>query len=414
VKNRQHNGAVTIATPTPRVPVLILGKHITALGALRLLSARGIPTYVVGPTSDIVARSRWYRRAERTLPETSNSDELAGFLQSLHMPRAVLLPCSDMWTLAVAGLPPETRMRYPASVSPREAIEQFVDKDRFRFLVERLGIPRPRTQALRSSMDLALITDDDLANGFLKPTDSQRFSRLFGTKGLFVESRLATARLVEQASAAGITFMLQEWIPGSTSKLVQIDGFVDRGGAITAMLARRRIRMDPPRLANTASSVTIPLAEVSEAAAWVRKLLGEVGYRGIFSAEFKFDERDRQFKIIEVNARPYWYIAHTAAAGVDLAWMSYLDALEMPVPPPMPYRINKFGLYETVDAAALLRAWSSLHRPEGAVIEPWLKGDHALFWWSDPLPAVVDVWRALKRRVRGTLGRLRRATHEAA
>jgi predicted ATP-grasp superfamily ATP-dependent carboligase len=404
---------VTVAPTTPRVPVLILGEHITALGVLRLLAARGIQSYVVGATSDIIVRSRWYRRAERTIPETSDSDEVAGFLQSLRVPRAVLIACSDKWTLAVAGLRPETRLRYPASVAPREAVEQLVDKDRFRSLVERLGIPRPRTQPLQGPMDLDHVTDDDLTNGFLKPTDSQRYTRLFGTKGSFVESRLAAARLVEQASAAGITMMLQEWIPGSTSKLVQIDGFIDREGAITAMLARRRIRMDPPRIGNTASSVTIPLAEVSEAAGGVRKLLAEVGFRGIFSAEFKFDERDRQFKIIEVNARPYWYIAHAAAAGVDLAWMSYLDALEMPVPPPTRYRTGKYGLYEIADAAALLRALTSHRRPEGAVLRPWLKGDHALFWWSDPLPAVVDVWRALKRRVRGTLGRFRPVAHPA-
>ena len=348
------------------------------------------------------------------LLETSDSDELAGFLQSLHMPGAVLMACSDKWTLAVAGLPPGTRQRYPASVAPREVIEEFIDKDRFRSLVDRLGIPYPQSLPLRGPADLDLVTDADLASGFLKPTDSQRHYLRYGTKGFFIPTRSAAARLIEQAGAAGITFQLEEWIPGNTSKLVQIDGFVDRGGAITAMLARRRVRMEPPRIANTASSVTIPLAEVSEAAAGVRKLLAEVGYRGIFSAEFKFDERDRQFKIIEVNARPYWYIAHAAAAGVDLAWMSYLDAQELPVPPPAPYRTGKYGLYEIADAAALLRAWTSFHRPEGAVLEPWLRGDHALFWWSDPLPAVFDVWRALRRKVRGTLGRFRRATKRAA
>jgi hypothetical protein len=103
VTARRHNGVMATVRTTLRVPVLILGKHITALGVLRVLAARAIETYGVDATSDIIVRSRWYRPAERTLPETADSDELAGFLQSLHVPRAVLIACSDTWTRSVAG-----------------------------------------------------------------------------------------------------------------------------------------------------------------------------------------------------------------------------------------------------------------------------------------------------------------------
>jgi D-aspartate ligase len=408
-----HNGTVATVLPTPRVPVLIFGAHIAALGVLRMLTERGIESYVVDATSNIIVRSRWYRPAERTLPESSDSDALAAYLRSLRMPRAVLIPCSDQWALAVAGLPQQTRQRYPASLAPRDVVEQLVDKDGFRALVDRLGIPRPRTLPLRSPADLDLATDEDLANGFLKPTESALHNRRFGTKGFFIDSRDAAVRLLEQASAAGITFMLQEWIPGNMSKTILIDGFVDREGTITTMVARRRVRMDPPRLANTCSDVTIPLAEVSECIAAFRTLLAEVDYRGIFNVEFKFDERDGQFKIIEVNPRPFWLIGHIARAGADLPWMSYLDALELPIPAPAPYQVGRYGMYEISDATAVVRAWSSFHRPEGPVVEPWLKGDRALFWWRDPLPAAAAVWQIVGRRVGRTLGRFQRAPRGA-
>lgn len=401
---------MTTKSPTPQVPVLIFGPHITALGVLRVLTRRGIECHVVDATSDIIVRSRWYRPTEPTLAETSDSDELARFLGSLDLPHAVLIPCSDRWTLAVAGLPPEIRQRFPASVPPREAVEQFVDKDRFRALVDRLDIPRPRSLLIRSPADLDLATDEDLASGFLKPTESQRHNRLFGTKGSFVTSRDQAVHLVERASAAGITFILQEWIPGDMSRTILIDGFVDREGTITAMVARRRLRMDPPRLANTASSVTIPLAEVSGCLGPLRTLLADVDYRGPFNVEFKFDDRVGQFKIIEVNSRPAWFIAHISRIGVELPWMSYLDAQERPVPRPTRYRLGRYGLYEILDAAALVRAWRARHRPAGPVLAPWLRGDHLLFWWSDPLPAVAAVWQVLRRRAGRMLGRARRAT----
>ena len=375
-----------------------------------MLAERGIRCLVVDDTNNIIVRSRSYRPAERTLQETSDSEALAAYLESLHLPRAVLIACSDQWALAVAGLPSETRQRFPASIPPRESVAQFVDKDRFRALVDRLDIPRPRTLLIRDPADLDLATDDDLANGFLKPTESHLHNRRFGTKGFFIQSRGDAARLVEQGSAAGITFMLQEWIPGNMSKTFLIDGFVDREGTIAGMVARRRVRMDPPRLANTCSDVTIPIADVNDCLPALRAILTATDYRGIFNIEFKLDERDGRFKVIEVNPRPFWLIGHIARAGLDLPWLSYLDAQELPIPAPTPYQIGRYGMYEIPDATAIVRAWSRLRRPEGPVIEPWLKGDRALFWWRDPLPAVSGLWQTLGRRGGRVLDRLRPAT----
>jgi predicted ATP-grasp superfamily ATP-dependent carboligase len=119
----------------------------------------------------------------------------------------------------------------------------------------------------------------------------------------------------------------------------------------------------------------------------------------VFSAEFKYDARDGRFKILEVNARLFWYVTHTAAAGLDLAWMSYLDALELPVPRISTYRTGVYGLFEINDAVALKRAWSSGTRPIGPVLRPWLLGHRALFWWRDPAPALMEVQADLRQRV---------------
>ena len=58
-----------------------------------------------------------------------------------------------------------------------------------------------------------------------------------------------------------------------------------------------------------------------------------VSYRGIFSAEFKCDDRDGFFKILEVNARPWWYVEAAACAGMDVCSMAYHDALGPTVEP---------------------------------------------------------------------------------
>ena len=58
-------------------------------------------------------------------------------------------------------------------------------------LVDRLDLPRPRTLLDHGPADLERASDEDFTNGFLKPTESHRHNRRFGTKGFFIHSRRA-------------------------------------------------------------------------------------------------------------------------------------------------------------------------------------------------------------------------------
>lgn len=117
--------------------------------------------------------------------------------------------------------------------------------------------------------------------------DPQLHRAHFGTKGTFVASHQDAERLMAAADAVGIKFLLQKWIPGDMASTVLIEGFVDRNGTIVGMVARRRLRVAPPMIGNTVSSVTIPLEEVEGALPHLRRLLAETRYRGGFNVEFK-------------------------------------------------------------------------------------------------------------------------------
>lgn len=385
------------APPNPRLPALIFGGHLAALGVLRALAARDVPCYVVVDEPDVIRRSRWYRSPGSTIPETTDSGELADYLRTLALPRAMAIACSDEWAVAVAGLPADLRERFPTSAPSREAAEQLTDKDLFGALVTRLGIPHPRTVEITGPDDLEQISDEELAHGFLKPTSSVHHRRAFGTKGSFVSSRAAARQRVEEAAALGIEFVFQEWIPGKHSSSILIDGLIDRDGVIRALTARRRVRQYPPRLGTSTSSVGIPLTEVEEAVDAVKRIVTDLPYRGIFNVEFKFDARDGHHKIIEFNPRPCWYTGTIASGGVDLPWMAYLDAQGLPVPEAGPYPTGRYAYYEFRDASAIALALSQRRRPEGPILGPWLTGDRALFWWRDPMPALGGAGRALGR-----------------
>jgi len=60
----------------------------------------------------------------------------------------------------------------------------------------------------------------------------------------------------------------------------------------------------------------------------------------VFSAEFKFDERDGLFKLLEVNARPWWYVDFADRCGVDVCGMAFRDALGEEIEPVTGYKLG--------------------------------------------------------------------------
>ena len=352
-------------TAVEDLPAIVLGSHVTGLGVVRCLGLCRIPAYLVSARGDYAAGSRWARRLRDCPPESPDPEPLARFLESVPLERALLLPCSDDWTRAVAALPGELRERFASPIAPLETIEQFVDKQQFAALVGLLAVPHPRTVVVRRNDPHALDGFDfDQADAqlFLKPPDSQDFVRHFGAKALAVRDEADARARLEEVWATGMESMLvQEYVPGPASSHYFIDGFVSVDGRMPARLARRRLRMYPRDFGNSTYHVTVPVEEVGDALEHLSRLLSGVGFRGIFSAEFKRDERDGELKILEVNVRPWWYVHFAATCGVNVCELAHREARGLAVEPLGDYRIGA----RCVLVGADLRAYLDQRRENG-------------------------------------------------
>lgn len=394
------------------LPAIVLGGHVTALGVLRCLGRLGIPAYLVSEPRDYASRSRWARPLPGAPQESADPAPLARFLESLSLQRALLLPCSDDWTRAVAALPGELHARFPTPIAPIETIERFLDKRAFAGLVEQLAVPHPRTIVVPRDELRALDEFDFAADAqlFLKPTDSQDFVRHFGVKALAVRDEADARARLEEVWAAGIGSMLvQEYVPGPASSHYFIDGFVRADGLVAARLARRRLRMYPRDFGNSTYHVTVPIEEVDAAPGRLDRLFGETGFRGIFSAEFKRDDRDGELKILEVNVRPWWYVHFAATCGVDVCELAHREARGLTVEPIDEYRTGA----RCVLLGADVRAYLDQRRENGiglfSWLGSWLGSTRVVFSSRDPLPALLHLQQVAARRLRRHL-RLRPST----
>ncbi len=385
-------------------PAIVLGHGLTVLGVIRGLGQAGIPSFCHGPLQPIVRRSRYYRPLPgNNLPQ--DEAEISVLLERSQIRSGVLIPCTDRWVRAVAALPENLRTDFPCSGPDLHTADLFVDKLRFSELLTRESIPQPLTLPLKSVSDLTAADLRRVQSGFLKPVDSQGFGAHFRKKAFTFSDIAEGQRLLNDALSAGYQMILQEYIPGPPTDHHFLDGFVDREGKVSAWFGRRRLRMYPLVFGNSTYLVSVALSEMTAAMNSLERLFDAINYRGIFSAEFKRDPRDGQFRLLEINARPWWYIGFAVDCGVNVAEMAYRDALNLPAQSPKTYRHGVHFVFCGYDAMACRHLLTRHKLTRWRWAWQWLTARQALLVWYDPMPSLRGwadrVVKSIRRRLGG-------------
>ena len=376
-------------------PALILGgRWLWGLSMVRSLGRRGVAVYATGTKGSFVAYSRWHRAVPAEWGEPPSPATLADYLARVPHEGMVLIPTTDDWALAAARLRAPLAARFPASLPSPESLEVLIDKGRFAATLERLGVPHPRTVRLDAESDRAGLPADAFTDAFLKPRDSQAFRSRFGVKALHFRTPEEAMTLARQVREAGHEVMLQEYVPGPPSHHYMVEGFVDRTGRVCARFVRQRLRMFPPDFGDSTYMVSVPLDRVRPAVESLDRLLAHLSYRGVFEAEFKYDARAGLFKLLEVNARPWYFIGFAAACGVDFCAMAYRDALGVAVEPVHTYEPGRHCVVGS-DRFACWALFRQGRLGPWAWLRSWLGASQMLFAWDDPLPGFARILRSL-------------------
>jgi predicted ATP-grasp superfamily ATP-dependent carboligase len=231
-----------------------------------------------------------------------------------------------------------------------------VVKTQFYPSVRAHGIPHPRTLLLQD-MPLDEIPQHLSFPVFVRPAQTLLFGAHFRGKG-FVAGNVRELRgYLQRAQDAQLNVLVQEVIPGPTTAGYAIEGYIDHGGRVIMCFATQKIRQ-PSMFSNTTIDVTIPRAHLKGFDIVILDYLRQMGYRGLFGAEMKWDARDGQFKFLEVNARCMGGNYQGAACGVNHILAAYQDSLGRPVKPVHHYVPGFYYIELLYDLAAMGRlAW---------------------------------------------------------
>jgi predicted ATP-grasp superfamily ATP-dependent carboligase len=312
--------------------------NLAALGVCRGLGAHGIRTAVLAP--DRTAPGQYSRHARR-VPCPPATDE-AAFVECLvafgraQQERPVLFLTDDS-SLVVAQRHREALepfFRFP--FGPWEVLDSIMLKDALHRALEGV-VPVPRTVALDGGLPVAAAARAVGLPAILKPVlrclfdpaapEPLPFERVFGAKADRVHSLDELEQKVARARARGFALVLQEEVPGDVANLCSV-GLVATPAGIAAAFTSRKLEQVP---AEFGDGLVVRAIQAPELVGLAERAVRHFGYRGLADIEFKWDARDRTWKLLDINPRPWLWINLPTACGVNLPYAAWLGAMERPV-----------------------------------------------------------------------------------
>lgn len=386
----------------------VLGLFDTGLAVVRALARAGVPVYGFDHERSHYGFQSRYGIREHCPDPLRAPDALARFLveRARTCPEPPLLyPTSDPFVAFASenrqGLAGHLRHALPATESVAAALDKRHQYER----AQHAGIPvvpvfypsgMDEVRALAVTLSYPVVVKPAIGHLW-----RERISR---EKAHRIDTADKLVSVFEAAFACGAPALIQSLIVGPNTNHCKVCAYFDARGAALACVCMRKVRQYPIEfgVGTMMESVNDPaLAELG------LRMFRAMEWRGPGSIEFKRDDRDGEWKLVELNARLWQQHRLAAACGVDFSLIQYRDLTGQP-PLPHRYRIGVRWMDEFRDPRS---AWQYVTKGE---LTPWqwarsLIGvrEFALFAADDRKPfvaAAIDVaasaWRQTMARPR--------------
>jgi D-aspartate ligase len=390
-----------------RISAVVMNMFYTGLGIARSLGERGVP--VIGLTtsrSGFGTRTR-YARCVVSPDSRHDPDQLLAFLLKLartfdHKP--VLFPTRDDDVVFLDRYREELSGHFSLVVPSASVVRLCLDKWRTCTEAERAGVPVPKSWLIHTRDDLTQAAAEITYPCVIKPVEAYQW-RAAGNwnivgqrKAVGVDSSDALAAEYEAIARATPTVLVQEFVAGGDDHLLIAACYFDRNANFVAGFNTQKVVQVPAAYGTGCIVQSTYRPELFEPTI---RLLQQMRYSGVAEVEYKWDAAAGQYKLIEINPRPWDQHRLGNAIGVDLIYLAYCDHASLAVPPVRTHHVTHKWIAEDVFAITLLRL---LWRRDGSLMELCraAQGRRVFAVWSsdDPLPGVAAAGAVLFSTVR--------------
>jgi D-aspartate ligase len=383
--------------------VVLVCHHHVGLGIVRSLGRLGVPVYCIDANRFCPAFFSRYCRGKflwdlHASPDSASLRFLLEVGRTIGR-RTVLIPTSDIGTMFVEDHAAALAERFIFPNRDAGLIRALCSKRDMYFLAKRCNVPAPETSFPRSRTDV------------LEYLASARFPILF--KPIYPHLALQSSRPWRMALAhteqellhhydaledpSSPNVMLQEYIPGADHMTWTFNGYFDQQGECRLAFTGRKLRNFPPYFGQASLAVCQHNEDVEKTAL---RFMTSIGYKGPLDLGFRYDARDGQYKVNDVNPRiGAMFRLFVGQNGMDVARALYQDTTGQSVIPSCTPEGRKW-IVEDVDLFSSIR----YYRDDKFTLRQWLNSFHAIqettfLSRDDPWPIVgaclLDAGRVL-------------------
>ncbi len=280
------------------------------------MGRRGVAVCVVDDEQSIARFSR-YATKSVSVPTLADEDETVNTLlrleQELGLSGWVLFPTRDETAAILSRQRSRLGERMRVPTPPWESFRHAWDKRSTYRLAAQLEIPVPQTWSPDSAEHLEAI--DGPLPLVIKPAIKPRFFKATKAKAWRADTtdELRVRFAAATQAAGGEPIMVQELIPGTGAQQFAYCAFFKDGRALGSMVVCRA-RQHPHDFGRASTYVeTVDLPELEEMG---ERFLRTIDYYGLAELEFKLDEREGEYKLLDFNART-WGITRWAREQVS-------------------------------------------------------------------------------------------------
>jgi len=378
---------MTIKESKNELGALILSSSHTSLGVIRGLGRHGIKIFVVYEKKTPPVFSRYVKGRFRF--KGDNEEDRVAFLIDLanknNLNRWAIFPDSDRWAIFLAKNQNILDKYYTYTTPPWDILQWSIDKRLTYQLAEEIGIGYPLTYYPKNRADVLKI------NGsfpmVLKPAHREKQDLFSEVKVWQVNNKEELLARYDMAceSTDNSNILIQEMIPGGADSEFSYAALCRNGKVLADVFAARK-RMRPIDFGVSVYAETILKPEIEiPARLWLEKNC----YTGLVEIDFKYDARDDQYKLLDVNSRAWGWIVLCSSAGVNFPLLLWrlLTGENVDFVRARPGVRWFRAIFDLISAMKLIRKGELSFR--GYVSS--LKGaKHQTLAFGDPLPVLIE------------------------
>ncbi len=309
---------------------IVAGGSHGSVGIARSLGRRGIPVWVLHHGPCIQKYSRYVQRSPNwPAGEEAQVECLLSLADRYQLDGWTLFPAAEADVELFSRHWSALSERFRITTPPWEVTRFAFDKRLTYQRCNALGIDCPWTKVPATREELFDI--DCQFPAILKPAYRRSRNAFTEAKAWRVDDRATLLQRFEEATLAvgSGSVLLQEMIPGGGESQYSYAALCNDGKPVASLVARRT-RQYPVDFGYTSTFVeTLDRPEVEDAAV---RFLESINYSGLVEVEFKYDRRDKRYKLLDVNPRVWTWHMLGQRAGVDFPYLMWLQAHGRTIP----------------------------------------------------------------------------------